>query len=136
MCRAIPFLLLGLAMGAANAGEPTGKKIAFQGKSGEVPTGWKIDRTGKGGLGSIWKLADDKSAPGGGPVLAQTADDAKAVFSLCIADEPKLKDVDLSVAFKANKGEVDQGGGLVWRYTDNNNYYVARMNPLEDNFRL
>jgi hypothetical protein len=24
----------------------------------------------------------------------------------------------------------------VWRYQDANNYYVARWNPLEDNFRL
>ena len=40
------------------------------------------------------------------------------------------------VSFKAVKGEKDQGGGLVWRYQDANNYYVARMNPLEDNFRV
>ena len=37
---------------------------------------------------------------------------------------------------KAVKGQKDQGGGLVWRYKDNNNYYIARMNPLEDNFRV
>jgi Domain of Unknown Function (DUF1080) len=40
------------------------------------------------------------------------------------------------VSFKALKGKLDQGGGLVWRYQDNNNYYIARMNPLEDNFRV
>jgi hypothetical protein len=40
------------------------------------------------------------------------------------------------VAFKANKGDKDQGGGIVWRYQDANNYYIARMNPLEDNFRV
>jgi hypothetical protein len=34
------------------------------------------------------------------------------------------------------KGEKDQGGGVVWRYQDANNYYIARMNPLEDNFRV
>ena len=34
------------------------------------------------------------------------------------------------------KGKLDQGGGLVWRYKDANNYYIARMNPLEDNFRV
>jgi hypothetical protein len=33
-------------------------------------------------------------------------------------------------------GGVDQGGGLVWRYVDASNYYIARFNPLEDNFRL
>ncbi len=29
-----------------------------------------------------------------------------------------------------------QGGGLVWRAKDAKNYYLARYNPLEDNYRL
>jgi hypothetical protein len=40
------------------------------------------------------------------------------------------------VAFKAVKGKLDQGGGLVWRWQDPGNYYIARMNPLEDNYRV
>ncbi len=39
-------------------------------------------------------------------------------------------------AFKAVRGKIDQGGGLVWRYQDAKNYYVARMNPLESNYRV
>ena len=31
---------------------------------------------------------------------------------------------------------MDQGGGFVWRFTDANNYYVVRANPLEDNVVL
>jgi hypothetical protein len=42
----------------------------------------------------------------------------------------------MSVAFKAVRGKNDRGGGLVWRYQDHNNYYIARMNPLEDNYRV
>jgi hypothetical protein len=38
------------------------------------------------------------------------------------------------VSFKAVAGETDQGSGFVWRYQDNNNYYICRMNPLEDNY--
>ncbi len=38
--------------------------------------------------------------------------------------------------FKANSGREDQGGGVIWRAKDKNNYYVARMNPLESNFRI
>ena len=33
-------------------------------------------------------------------------------------------------------GVVDQGGGLIWRVKDHDNYYIARWNPLEDNFRV
>ena len=33
-------------------------------------------------------------------------------------------------------GGMDQGGGFVWRFTDADNYYVVRANPLEDNVVL
>ena len=37
---------------------------------------------------------------------------------------------------RANTGKVDQGGGVIWRAKDADNYYIARYNPLEQNFRL
>jgi hypothetical protein len=42
----------------------------------------------------------------------------------------------MSVKIKAFAGEEDQSGDLVLRYIDNNNYYIARYNPLEKNFRF
>ena len=33
-------------------------------------------------------------------------------------------------------GERDQATGLVWRYKDPDNYYIARTNALEDNVVL
>src|SRR5258708_28404534 len=33
-------------------------------------------------------------------------------------------------------GRIDQGAGLVWRYKDPDNYYIARANGLEDNVVL
>jgi hypothetical protein len=103
---------------------------------GKVPSGWKSDKTGKG-EGSVWKIVADESAPSkAGVVLAQTAESPGPMFNLCVADASKLKDVEVSVAFKAMAGKKDQGGGIVWRYQDANNYYIARMNPLEDNYRV
>jgi hypothetical protein len=103
--------------------------------AGKVPVGWKAAQTGKGK--SVWKVVADDTAPyKTGYALAQTTDDRDALFNLCIANEPSFKDVEVAVAFKAVKGKKDQGGGIVWRYQDANNYYVARMNPLEDNFRV
>src|SRR5207237_3872771 len=72
----------------------------------------------------------------GGFALAQTAVGPSALFNLCVLDGAAAKDVEVSVAFKAVAGDKDQGGGVVWRYEDANNYYVARVNPLEDNFRV
>jgi hypothetical protein len=40
------------------------------------------------------------------------------------------------VSFKAVCGVIDQGGGPVWRYQDADNYYIARANPLESNYRV
>jgi hypothetical protein len=104
--------------------------------SGKVPTGWKAAQTGKG-EGSVWKVVADDTAPSKtGYVLAQTAESPGAVFNICVADDTDYQDLEISVAFKAIRGKNDQGGGLVWRYQDANNYYIARMNPLEDNFRV
>jgi hypothetical protein len=72
----------------------------------------------------------------GGKVLAQSAKNANPVFNVVLVDDTKAKDVDLSVKVKALAGEFDQGGGLVWRARDAKNYYVARFNHKEDNFRV
>lgn len=104
--------------------------------TGKLPAGWKADKTGKGD-GSVWKVVADEAGPSkSGFALAQTAAGPRALFNLCVVEDASYKDLTLSVAFKAIKGEDDQGGGLVWRYQDANNYYVARMNPLESNFRV
>src|SRR3954470_15131106 len=71
-----------------------------------------------------------------GKVLAQSASNADPVFNLLLATEPSARDVDISVKLKAVAGELDQGGGLVWRARDARNYYIARFNHKEDNFRV
>jgi hypothetical protein len=42
----------------------------------------------------------------------------------------------VEVKFKALAGREDQAGGVVWRWKDANNYYVARANALENNVSL
>jgi hypothetical protein len=126
-----------LAVVALTAAEGEAPRFRF-GKDdvGKVPAGWQAARTGKG-EGSVWKVVADDTAPSkSGYALAQTAKGPNALFNLCVAEDTRFRDVELSVAFKAVAGRLDQGGGLVWRYQDADNYYVARMNPLEDNYRL
>jgi len=72
----------------------------------------------------------------GNNVVAQTAKNEGDYFNLLVLNNPIYKDLSLSVKIKALAGTEDQGGGLVWRYIDNNNYYIARCNPLENNFRF
>ena len=71
-----------------------------------------------------------------GQALAQSAKNPNSVFNVALAGETNARDVDLSVRMKAIAGDYDQGGGLVWRARDVKNYYLARYNPLEDNYRL
>ena len=57
-----------------------------------------------------------------------------AYYNLYFTKDIKLKDGKISVDFRANSGSWDQGGGIMWRVQDKDNYYIARFNPLEDNF--
>jgi hypothetical protein len=75
-------------------------------------------------------------AADGQKVLAQQAKNSNSIFNLVLVTDTKAKDVELSVKMKAVAGETDQGGGLIWRAKDKSNYYLARFNPLEDNYRL
>jgi hypothetical protein len=79
-----------------------------------------------------WKVA----ASDNGKALAQSAKNPNSVFNITLISDTNARDVDLSVRMKAIAGETDQGGGLVWRAKDAKNYYLARYNPLEDNYRL
>ncbi|NGE01222.1 family 16 glycoside hydrolase, partial [Escherichia coli] len=42
----------------------------------------------------------------------------------------------VEVKFKPVAGHEDQAGGVVWRWKDGNDYYVARANALENNVSL
>lgn len=79
-----------------------------------------------------WKVVASDS----GKALAQTAKSDDAVFNVTLVADTNAKDVDLSVRLKAVAGANDQGGGLVWRAKDAKNYYIARYNHLEDNYRV
>jgi hypothetical protein len=58
------------------------------------------------------------------------------VFNLCWTRDIAFEDGEIEVKVRANTGKEDQGGGVIWRARDANNYYIARYNPLENNFRI
>jgi len=105
---------------------------------GSLPQGWKVDSTNLKGTEATWKIIKDKHAPSGNRVLALTKTNhgPGGTFNLCRTDAAKLLDGEIEVSFKAVSGKGDQGGGIMWRVQDKNNYYVARFNPLEDNLRV
>ena len=84
--------------------------------------------------GGTWAVRAAKG--GAGKVLVQEARRTDPDFNVLLFSEPVLADVDLSVRLHALSGVIDRGGGPVWRAQDGRNYYIARYNPLEDNFRV
>lgn len=97
----------------------------------KLPNGFTQTATGK--LQNLnWKIVNDN----GNKVVAQAAKNEGDYYNLLVLEKQYYQDFAMTVKLKAVAGEEDQGGGLVWRYIDNNNYYVARCNPLEHNFRF
>ncbi len=56
-----------------------------------------------------------------------------AAFGWAVLPETFLRDGFVQARFKPIAGREDQAGGVVWRWRDADNYYVARANALEDN---
>ncbi len=104
---------------------------------GAVPPGWTVAMTHKGGAPK-WEVVKDDWAPSKPNVLGQVSADATGGrFPLAVYEKVKfLMDGMLSVKFKTISGSADQAAGLVWRYKDPDNYYIARANALEDNVVL
>ena len=103
---------------------------------GKSPKDFVFGLTGKGKPG-IWIVQKNPTAPSAPNVLAQTnADPVSYRFPLCVYDGFSGRDVDISIRYKPVSGKEDQAAGIVWRYQDQNNYYIVRANANENNVVL
>lgn len=133
--RHLALVLLLLVVGVTAADDHEHRYGFEKTQVGELPPGWITAKTGTGN-GSVWKIVAEKEAPGG-KALAQTSGEGSgSFFNLCLLEKSTFLNFDATLTFKAVAGMEDQGGGLLWRCQDADNYYVARCNPLEDNYRV
>ena len=100
-------------------------------KAGMLPAGWTAGVTGRGT--PKWTVESDATAPSKPNVLKQSG---SGTFPWCVKGGVSLADGFVEVRFKPVSGREDQAGGVVWRWKDGNNYYVARANALENNVSL
>ena len=100
-------------------------------KTGSLPAGWSAGVTGRGS--PKWAVEVDSSAPSKPNVLKQSG---SGTFPYCVMTQSSLADGYVEVKFKPLTGDQDQAGGIIWRFKDGDNYYVARANALEDNVSL
>ncbi len=107
---------------------------------GKLPKGWTVDETHRSKKLPTWEVLEDKTAPSKNHTLTLSHINSRTFFggnfNLCFTKDVDFLDGEISVMFRANSGKTDQGGGIMWRVKDRDNYYVARFNPLEDNFRF
>jgi hypothetical protein len=98
---------------------------------GTLPPDWICGVTGKGS--PVWKVEADASAPSPPNVLKQSG---SGTFPWCVKKSVSIADGYVEVKFKPLGGREDQAGGVVWRWKDGDNYYIARANALEGNVSL
>ena len=98
---------------------------------GQAPTGWTCGATGIGR--PRWTVEADPSALSRKNVLRQSG---SANFPWCVKNNIAITDGTVEVKFKPVAGKEDQAGGVVWRWKDGDNYYIARANALENNVSL
>ena len=112
---------------AARAGAETFDQM----RPGAPPADWTCGVTGSGS--PKWAIAADASAPSPPNVLKQSG---SGTFPWCVKKNASITDGFVEVQFKPIDGQEDQAGGVVWRWKDGDNYYVARANALENNVSL
>jgi hypothetical protein len=101
--------------------------------AGLPPGAYTFGRTGSGRPGR-WVVRAAADAPSEPNVLAQEdTDGTDNRFPVAVEDTLRFADASVSVRCKPVSGRVDQACGIVWRYRDENNYYLARANALENN---
>jgi hypothetical protein len=104
----------------------TARIINFDAEAlGKMPPGWSVPVTSSGSA-PRWEILRDRTAPTQPYVLAQLSADANGDrFPMAILNSVSLRDGDVSVRLKPVAGRLDQGGGVVFRYRDSKNYYLA-----------
>ena len=123
-----------LLIGAVPLASGATRKVDFtQDAVGQPPKGFEFGHTRKVGATGKWLVQAD----GDNKYLAQLdPDPTGARFPVAVLADLSVADVDLSVRFKPVSGRGDQAAGLVWRYQDEDNYYIVRANARENNVVL
>jgi len=132
--RMTHLLIVFVVFGAAMLVQGGTRKVDFSDDPiGQPPKGFEFGHTAKAGAPGTWVI----QAEGANKYLVQTdPDSTRSRFPVAVLSDVSAADVDVSVRFKPVSGRIDQAAGLVWRYRDQDNYYIVRANALENNIVL
>lgn len=132
-CSALTFLLSATTASAAEV-----QLWNFDGdQPGKIPSKFHIGTLFDGRPAGDWQVTASDKATSSPHVLAQLqGKGAEHAYKIFLIQGTESANVDLSVKLLPIDGKADMGGGLIWRATDDRNYYLARANPLEQNIRI
>lgn len=108
------------------------QRIDFESQANESQANdisWKAETTQTAASPANWAVMFDSIAPSPKRVLTirRINDSTRSIFNLYWTRDLQLENGSLEVSVRANSGKIDQGGGLVWRARDAQNYYLARF---------
>jgi len=122
-----------------DASTPAAKSITFDFDhfpTGSVPDDFVPILSGVG-QSVVWQIRAEPTARSGQKVLAQTSsEEVNPRFPLLIYKKLTEKNVEVGVYLKSISGKIDQAGGLIVRYQDQEHFYMVSANALEDEVRL
>lgn len=121
-----------LSLSLISTGDVMAESVNFDSfSSGALPPAWVCGVTGSGG--SRWTVEGGADAPSKPNIVKQSG---VGDYPWCALKAVSMTDGYVEVKFKSLSGRRDQAGGVMWRWKDGNNYYIARANALENNVSL
>ncbi len=103
-----------------------------------TPDGRVACTQGMTGIGrpAVWEAVADPDGPDGWALTETGADPADLRFPLCVSEQAMARDFDATLRFKPVGGTRAQVGGLIFRAQSATDYYVVRVNSLDNSVRL
>ncbi len=100
---------------------------------GTLPASWMTAETVGKQMPATWEVVGDSWGKAIG--LTQTRNTGDTC-NLLLAMNSRLGNLRLSAKVKAVRGTSQQGGGIVWRALNGDNYYAAQWDALKQQVRL
>jgi hypothetical protein len=96
-----------------------------------VQTGEKVDPP------ATWAVVADAEAPSPPNAFGVTkTTGVNKTFNTGLIKGTSYKDLEISVMLRPTSGANNQGGGVMFRAKGVDDHYIARWNPVENNFRI
>jgi hypothetical protein len=97
---------------------------------GSGPDGCTPALNGRGGQ-VTWEVRIERLLPDGKALVETSREADEARYPLCIVDAPLAKDAEIELEFVAREGAIDRAAGIVMRFVDVQDYYVAQASALQ-----